>query len=127
MNSRGGDEMAIQNEKTVNRTAKPIVAGIFQIIIGSIALLAVIGLVFAAIVAVPFAVGWAAASSFLLLLIALPFAIIGGLTITGGISALQRKRWGWALAGAIAAFFPCNVLGITSVVLVAVSRDEFTA
>ena len=51
--------------------------------------------------------------------------ILGILAIVGGICALRRKRWGWTLAGAIAAIFPIFPLGIASLVLTIMARDEF--
>ena len=52
-------------------------------------------------------------------------AIIGILAIVGGIYALRRKIWGLALAGSIAAFFPSWILGLTAIVLTALSKNEF--
>jgi len=44
----------------------------------------------------------------------------------GGIYALQRKIWGLALAGSIAAFFsPSWVLGVAAIVFTALSKNEF--
>ncbi len=58
--------------------------------------------------------------------IGLPFLVLGIVSILGGISALQRKRWGLALAGAICAVLPTQtLLGILAIVLVSISRDEF--
>jgi hypothetical protein len=42
-------------------------------------------------------------------------ALLGVLAIIGGVFALKRKHWGWALAGAIAStitFFPCGIAAI---------------
>jgi hypothetical protein len=47
------------------------------------------------------------------------------LALVGGIFAVQRKMWGWALAGSIATALMSNVLGVVSIVLVAVSKPEF--
>ncbi len=47
------------------------------------------------------------------------------LAIAGGISALMKKSWRWALAGAIAASISFYFTGIAAVVLVAMSRAEF--
>ena len=48
------------------------------------------------------------------------------LAIVGGIYALQRKIWGLALAGSIAAFFtPSWVLGVAAIVFTALSKNEF--
>ena len=45
--------------------------------------------------------------------------------IVGGIFALQRKKWGWALAGSIVAIFGVLPLGIASTIFVAIAKDEF--
>jgi hypothetical protein len=50
---------------------------------------------------------------------------LGALSIAGGIVALKRKSWGWALAGAIAStiiFLPC---GIVALIFIAKSQQEF--
>jgi hypothetical protein len=57
--------------------------------------------------------------------LSIPFAIIGILAIVGGVYALRRKIWGLALAGSIAAFFPSWILGLTAIVLTALSKNEF--
>lgn len=51
--------------------------------------------------------------------------VSAALALVGGIYALHRRKWGLALAGAIAAFFPFDVIGLAAVVLTALSRDEF--
>jgi NADH:ubiquinone oxidoreductase subunit 6 (subunit J) len=51
--------------------------------------------------------------------------IVGVLGIVGGIFSLQRKRWGWALAGAIAGCLSFLPLGVGAVVLVAMGKSEF--
>ena len=59
--------------------------------------------------------------------IGLILALIGALAIVGGIFALKRKHWGWALAGAIAGnivFYPC---GIPAIIFVCLGKEEFTA
>jgi len=44
----------------------------------------------------------------------------------GGVYALQRKKWGLALVGSIAAFFPPKwILGIAAIVLTVLAREEF--
>jgi hypothetical protein len=52
-------------------------------------------------------------------------AILGILAIVGGICALRRKRWGWALAGAVGGVLPFFPLGIASTILTVMARDEF--
>ena len=56
--------------------------------------------------------------SFIILLLSLT-------SIVGGICAIRRKSWGLALAGAICAIFPAQVLGIIAVIFVAISKKEF--
>ncbi len=50
---------------------------------------------------------------------------IGVLAIVGGIFSIQRKHWGWALAGAIAGTLTFLPLGVGAVALVALGRNEF--
>ncbi len=121
------------------RTWKPTVAGILSIINGSFCLLGVLGVTIAIIVLsassywqdiinpeiYPMTIG----TILIILVIAVIFLlIIGVLALLGGISALQRKRWSLALAGSIAGIF-CNsaILGILSLIFLAMSKDEFTS
>lgn len=56
----------------------------------------------------------------------IPLMILGAVSLAGGITALQRKRWGLALAGGICALMPLQtLLGVLAIVFVALSRDEF--
>ena len=57
--------------------------------------------------------------------ITIPLAIIGILAVIGGIYSLQRKKFGLAVTGSIAAFLPFSLLGLASIILIALSRDEF--
>jgi hypothetical protein len=52
-------------------------------------------------------------------------AALGVLAIVGGVFAVKRERWGWALAGAIASIFTFTPCGIVAVVLIAKSQAEF--
>jgi hypothetical protein len=111
-------------------TWMPTTAGILDIIAGSFGLiggviLLILGAVGSSVMPylvpqVPTAVAVAIFTS-----IAVPLIIIAILAIIGGIYALRRKVWGLALAGSIAAFFPSWILGLTSVVLTALSKKEF--
>jgi len=51
--------------------------------------------------------------------------LIGALGIVGGIFSIQRKKWSWALAGAIAGCFSFLPLGVAAVVLIAMGKSEF--
>ncbi len=61
----------------------------------------------------------------LVLLLPLALATLGALGIAGGICALKRRKWGLALAGAIAVVLPASEVGIAALVLVALAKDEF--
>jgi hypothetical protein len=102
----------------------PMVAGILDIVAGSLGIILAIALIFVGVLMrfvpdmPPYLVPIFTALS-------LPFAIVGILAIVGGIYALRKKIWGLALAGSIAAFFPCWILGIAAIVLTALSKKEF--
>ena len=51
--------------------------------------------------------------------------ILKGALIAGGIAALQRRRFGLALAGGICAILSLLFLGIPALILIAQSRGEF--
>ena len=51
--------------------------------------------------------------------------VVGILALAGGIYALQRKNWGLALTGSIAAILAFFPLGIPALILTAQSRDDF--
>jgi hypothetical protein len=54
------------------------------------------------------------------------FLVLGILSVVGGISAVRRKSFGLSLAGAICAL-PSGLLGILTVILVALGKREFGA
>jgi hypothetical protein len=51
--------------------------------------------------------------------------LIGVLGVVGGIFGIQRKHWGWALAGAIAGCFSFLPAGVAAVILIAMGKPEF--
>lgn len=56
------------------------------------------------------------------------YIVFGVVSLIGGISALRRKVWGLALAGAILSLWMIpvgTVLGILSIVFLAKSKGEF--
>ena len=55
----------------------------------------------------------------------IPSLIIALLALVGGIFALKRRRWTWSLIGTIAATLSFILLGIPSIILIALSKDEF--
>ena len=112
-------------ETTVKKTPMPVAAGILAIASGGFKLLFLIGLIIASffIIAGP-APAWIRPAT-ILLITTITLAALGILAIAGGIYALQRKRFGLAVAGAITAFLPFSLLGLASVILLALSKDEF--
>lgn len=118
------------------RTCKPRTAGILNIITGVISALGLIFLIIAIISFYSMNIRLFLPPDFVpppgaspMVIIFLIFAIISAVfPIIGGIFALQRRKWGWALAGSIIAIiaivgtFP---LGIASTIFVALSKDEF--
>jgi hypothetical protein len=93
--------MSVQIDAVGHRTAMPVVAGIFDIVIGGLCVLGAIVVALIALLSVtavgsivgivPFFVGFG------ILVIAIPIIILGALSIAGGVFSLQRKMWGWAL------------------------------
>jgi hypothetical protein len=122
--------MSTEVYPVAQKTAKPIVAGIFNIVIGSGCMLGVLGLGLFAAFTLPFVGdpfrGDFFFSAFVFPMIGVPLAVLGVLSIIGGIFGIQRRHWGWALVGSIAAAFTSTLLGIASIVLIAVSKDEFS-
>jgi len=117
--------MDAQFNPVVKKTARPVVAGIFNIVVGSINILGVIGLIIAAIASVPFDNGFPLNVQAILIIIAVPLAVLGAVSIVGGVYGLQRRLWGLALAGSITSAISSTLLGIASIVLIAISKEEF--
>lgn len=64
-------------------------------------------------------------ASVVLFLISSFLLVLGILSVFGGINALQRRKWGWALASSVCALIIKFPLGIVSIILIALSRNEF--
>jgi len=120
----------------VKNTWKPTLAGVLNIVAGVLSLIGVLAI----IIAIAFIgnsevfldalrdAGFSGGVSLLqtiLAIVAVFVAITAILAVIGGIFALQRKRWGWALAGSIAAILCSSLLGILATVFTAISKDEF--
>jgi len=112
-------------------TSKPITVGIFDIISGALSFIWAVCLfigfaVTSGVWTVPGGIGYI--PEFVPSLIlgwAIVSIIITTILLVGGIYALQRKMWGWALAGSILAIIAFLPLGIAATVLVAQSKNEF--
>jgi hypothetical protein len=117
-------------ETAVQKTWKPTVAGILDIVAGALVLIGVIFLVIGIMVTggifgIPGTEDIPGFVPPLISIITVLAAAISILALLGGIYAVQRKKWGLALAGSIAAFLVSNVLGIAAIILTALSKDEF--
>jgi hypothetical protein len=116
-------------EVIVEKTSRPATAGILNIITGVIGLTGAFTaffIYFAMTVTLDiylpifpeFIAGIVLAVAIISLLLSL-------LIMVSGIFATQRKYWGLALAGSIAAMLCLFFLGIPALILVALSREEF--
>ena len=124
-------------EGTVQRTWKPTTAGILNIISGALSVQSVIGLVVAIFVAgdIRQSILGACPPEYLplvapliptiLIILLLLSIIVTVFPVIGGVFALQREKWGWALAGSIIAIIGALPLGVASTIFVAIAKDEF--
>ena len=122
----------------MEKTWKPTVAGILDIVGGSLSILGSVGIIIGIMFFVPVSrsVGpgpvpdmerWMIPGILetILVLAAVHLLIVGILPIIGGIFALQRRKWGLALAGSIATIFGSTLFGILATVFTSISKDEF--
>ncbi|MEZ5332888.1 MAG: hypothetical protein R2991_12755 [Thermoanaerobaculia bacterium] len=56
--------------------------------------------------------------------IGLYLSLVFLVALAGGIAALRRGSWGWALAGSIAATLTCVPFGLPALILTVVAEDE---
>lgn len=115
-----------------DRTAKPVIAGIMAII-GGVAMI-INDLVILAEIEIALGgtlgmiLGWIGLGGVLttiriFIAVAIILAIVA---IVGGVYALRRRGWRWALAGSICVLIsPFFVLGIICIVLVVQAKSEF--
>ncbi len=117
------------------QTWKPLTAGILIIIDGIFTIFASFGMfIFSALISAGST--WADlnevdlgmnpdSAAIIFLVLAVIVLVLAILEIVGGIFAVKRKLWGLALAGAIAAALPVNLLGILAIIFLAMGKDEF--
>ena len=124
--------------QAVQKTWKPMVAGILDIVGGALTVLgaiaAFVGIMFFIPISrsvgpgpVPEMERWLIPGILetILVIAAVSLLIVGILPIIGGIYALQRKKWGLALAGSIVAIFGSSVMGILATIFIVMAKDEF--
>ena len=117
----------------MEKTYKPTVAGILDIVAGAGGIIAGIFLLVGVVafnflsirsgVHVP--MGMPNSIVAVLGILAIPFFCLSVLAVVGGAFALQRKNWGLALAGSIAAIIISFILGVTAIVFTILAKDEF--
>jgi len=108
----------------MKKTRMPKVAGILDIVVGSLILSILFLFAIVPMIIEPVQAGifhFNLSSSF----IVVPAIIIAVLAIIGGIFAIQRRKWRGALAGSIAAAISPIPLGIAAIVLLILSKKEF--
>ena len=115
----------------MKKTPMPLVAGILNLVSGGLSAIAFVGLLIASIAVGCTAVdivGWIPGMGIalgVLIVLTVVSLVVGILALVGGVFAVQRKYWGWALAGSICALVPLFVLGVAAIVLTSLSTDEF--
>jgi len=108
----------------VKKTRRPTVAGVLDIVMGSLILIILFIFAIGPMIIGPVQKGIFPFNLSLSYII-VPAIIIASLAIIGGIFAIQRRKWRWALAGSIAAAISPIPLGIAAIILLAVSKNEF--
>jgi hypothetical protein len=115
------------------RTWRPTTGGILLVLAGSWNLLLGLGALFGSTFfsgLVPTFGGAATAASVFGIGFGAFFIVLGIISIIGGIMAINRSTWGWALAGSITALVPSPILfpflmGILGLVFVSLGHLEF--
>lgn len=121
-------------QKTIKLTWKPITAGILDIISGAIGMVGgvyfvILSQIFRSIHEIlkldPIVI--MKTEEIINRIIAVPFVLvfIGIISIIGGVYALQRRIWVFALAGAISSCVVFPPFGIISVIITALAQEEF--
>jgi hypothetical protein len=109
----------------MKRTSMPTIAGVFNIVIGAINLLGVLGVAIALVVISNSILNHGSIVIPILWAVLVALIVFGIPSIVGGIFAVQRRNWAMALIGSIASFITWNLIGLVPLILVALSKDEF--
>ena len=102
----------------------PVIAGIILIVSAGFKAIVSTGLLIASLFAVVPG-DFPRIGALLGIVILVPLLVVIALELAAGILSLQRRKWGWALAGSIVAILPFSFLGLAATILVALSRNEF--
>ena len=93
----------------MKRKWMPRATGIINIIVGSSAMLTGAGFIIH-VLSIQYSVDWTFAG-LLIWYVSTPLLVFGALALVGGIYALKRKKWGWALAGSIVTLLLLFIIG----------------
>ena len=132
-------------EANVQRTWKPTVGGILNIITGALSVIFMILIIITILtignINITQYLPPAEAPFILPIIVPILIAfliitiIIAVFSLLGGVFALQRRKWGWALTGSIIAIFGIStsiftfgfttLLGILATIFIATAKEEF--
>lgn len=110
----------------MERTWKPVTAGILNLVGGILTLIAGLSLLLGASFVATFYTGLGMPiSASMLSAMAIPNVVLGILAVIGGVFCLKRNHWGWALTGSIANVLTAFILGVLAIIFVAMGKNEF--
>jgi hypothetical protein len=109
---------------TVKNTWMPVAGGILNIVTGSLILIILFLFVIGSLI-IRFTESGIFDFNLSLVFMVVPALIIAALAIAGGVFAIQRRKWRWALAGSIVAALVPIALGMVAIILVVLSKNEF--
>ncbi len=123
-------------ETAQGKTWMSTVAGVLSIVAGAFSIIAAIWMVFLLVVTAswtfpydyisPYDLPFATSVISIILVAILIYCAVGAVfPIIGGVFALQRRHWGWALAGSIVAIFVALPFGVLATIFVSLGKDEF--
>ena len=69
--------------------------------------------------------GFFAVMAAIYIIIGIFYALVGVLAIVGGVFALRKRHWGWALAGAIGGTIVFLLCGVPAIIFIAMGKAEF--
>jgi hypothetical protein len=108
-----------KGDEIMNKTWKPTTAGILSIVGG------ILGIVFGGFAVTGGSIAGMLTGFAWMAGVGAGLIVLGIIALIGGIMALKRKTWGFALTGAICSLFPMIPLGVLAIIFVAMGKREF--
>ena len=111
----------------MEKTWKPVAAGILNIISGILSLISALFILLgiSVLMAMMGVSSYGPAEALILKISAITGIVLGVLSIIGGIFCLTRKYWGLGLTGSITSAISNLVLGVLAIVFIALGKKEF--